>query len=134
MSTFRIQKLSVQGTCSSFLWMAKEENLHPSDQILVGRRVSALHRARGWNAEVFAKSLLKESPPKFNNWTRGRHLIPPQVAAKVATLTGSDFNFIYGGNSAGMDPKFVVKVTEELDQIEAKEATKKPAKRKARRA
>lgn len=119
MSTYRITKLPIQGCCSTLPAMAKAPvSYSEHDQRMVGRRVKALHLAKGWDSKTFAGMLKGVTPAKLGNWEAGRHMIPIWAAIRVGMLTGTDILFIYQGVVGKMDGDLAVRVAEELDKIE----------------
>lgn len=118
MSTYRNTKLNVQDGCSNFLGMAKAEQYVEHDPRRVGKRLKALHLAKGWNSKTFAEMLQGVTPAKLGNWESGTHMIPVWAAIRAGMLTGADILFIYQGRMDNLKPDLALRVTEELDKIE----------------
>lgn len=119
MSTYRNTNLNIQEGCSTFLDMAKSQTAYVEhDQVLVGRRLKALHLAKGWDSKTFAGMLKGVTPAKLGNWESGRHMVPVWAAIRAGMLTGADILFIYQGKMDNVKPDLTIRVLEELDKIE----------------
>lgn len=110
--------------------MAKpRDSLADHDQRAVGRRLKALHLAKGWEGKTFA-SMLKGgmTPQKLTNYESGTNMVPIDVAIRAGMLTGVDILFIYQGRFDNVDPAFAVQISNKLAEIEKAPKTR-PRKR-----
>jgi transcriptional regulator with XRE-family HTH domain len=82
------------------------------DKVLVGQRVRAFRRAKGWSQTLFARMIGHgTSPQKLNNYERGRDQIPPHIAGKLCAVAGDiDFDYIYRGRMDKLPPKLAEKI------------------------
>jgi len=91
--------------------MARRPSLPEYDKRLVGARIALLRQVKGWQQKTLA-GLVGEglTPQKLNNYEKGRDLIPVHYAARLATLTGAGFDFIYRGMTSNMPAELAEKV------------------------
>src|SRR5690348_13995240 len=105
--------------------MARRPHIPEYDKRLVGERISLLRQAKGWQQKALAEMIGEGlTPQKLNNYERGRDLIPVYFAARLATLTGAGFDYIYRGMLGNMPSELAERVAK-LQQAQ------RPASRRA---
>lgn len=66
------------------------------DKQKVGERLGAAREALDWSQKDFAEAV-DLTPQAWNNWEKGRQLIPPESAVKFCERFGLTLDFIYAG-------------------------------------
>lgn len=66
------------------------------DKSIIGTRLGAAREALGWTQKDFAEAV-ELSPQAWNNWEKGRQLIPPESALRFCERFGLTMDFIYAG-------------------------------------
>lgn len=93
MSSYRFSKSTLQVSCSKLPHMAAASE---TDNRAVGRRVLLLCKAKGWEQTQLAAAIGSGmTPQRLNNYVQGRHGLPAWVAARICTVTGADFDYLY---------------------------------------
>lgn len=80
-------------------------------QAKVGARLKLLREAKGYDEQKEWAELLAVTPPRYNNWERGRQVIPLENAVRVSELTGVSLDFIYLGDKSAL-PKHLLALVE----------------------
>lgn len=82
---------------------------------VIGARLRRLRIAKGYaQAKAFCDSIGVQDTA-WNNWEKGRRVIPIEVALKVAAKTGASLDYIYRGMEHTL-PKHVLDALEEFDR------------------
>ena len=76
----------------------------------VGKRLRDLRRALEYTQETMADLVGLSSPSGWTNYELGNTMIPPDKAALVCTISGVNFNFIYGGELRGVPNDLLQKI------------------------
>jgi transcriptional regulator with XRE-family HTH domain len=111
MSTCRISKSTVQAGCSIVPAMPEPRRLPEYDPVLVGERILRLQIAKGLD-QIGLAGLVDISPQKLNNYIKGRDLIPVPIGARLCTVTGANFDYLYRGLMGSLPGDLAAKLAE----------------------
>src|SRR5690349_6505708 len=83
-----------------------------SGKVAVGKRLEIARRSLKISQEVIAERILPLLPrgedmtgQKWNNYAKGRDLIPVYIATAVCIVSGVDLDFIYRNEWGGLRPE-----------------------------